>query len=175
MEEAAALADEDGWGALTLSAVARRVGRHVTTLYAHVTNLEELDREVALLAMRELSDRVWEAALGRTRRDALVAIAAEYRAYAVEHPGRAAAMVEIGRRPDEQVAEAGRRLAQPGYATLRSYGLDEAQVVHAYRIFSAALRGLGSFGPVPDAEATYDEMLDLLDTALSSGTWPSPR
>jgi AcrR family transcriptional regulator len=175
--QAAALADEQGWSALTLSAVARRVDRHVTSLYAHVASLDDLKHDVALLAMRELSDRVWEAALGRTRRDALEAIAAQYRRFALEHPGRAAAMVQQSRRPDDELRAAGERLAQPAFATLRSYGLDEAQVLHAYRVFSATLRGLVSFGPdLPDADTTFAEALDLLDGALSSRTWPSrPR
>ena len=71
---AADLADEVGWSKLTLSLVAKRVERHVTSLYAHVDSLEALRREVAMSATDELADQVWKAALARTREDALRAI-----------------------------------------------------------------------------------------------------
>ena len=62
---AADIADRDGWSKLTLSQVAKEVNRHVTSLYAHVDGLDALRREVTMLALEELADEVWQAALGR--------------------------------------------------------------------------------------------------------------
>src|SRR5262245_31173971 len=108
---------------MTLSQVAKEVDRHVTSLYAHVGGLDALRREIALLALEELADEVWRAALGRTREDALVAIASVERAYARDHPGRNAAILTFRRADDEELAERGRRLAEPIRATFRSFGL----------------------------------------------------
>ncbi len=110
MRVAADVADRDGWSKLTLSKVAKEVNRHVTSLYAHVDGLDALRREVALLALAELADEVWKAALGRSRDEALVAIAGVERAYARKHPGRNTAMATYARSDDEELRARGLRL-----------------------------------------------------------------
>jgi AcrR family transcriptional regulator len=54
---AADLADRDGWSRLTLSKAAESVDRHVSSLYTHVDGLDDLRRQIALLAIDELADR----------------------------------------------------------------------------------------------------------------------
>jgi len=175
---AADLADEHGWAQLTLSLVARQVHRHVTSLYAHVDSLDALRREVAMLALDELSEQVWGVALGRAREDALRAIADVYRRYHIEHPGRAAAMLAADHHNDPDLQQKGRRLAEPIQATFRSFGLDDAQVMQAHRIFSSTVRGLAqaenssSFPSLGSVDATMDQMIRLFVIALESGEWP---
>jgi AcrR family transcriptional regulator len=174
---AADIADRDGWSNLTLSRVAKGVNRHVTSLYAHVDGLEALRREVTLLALEELTEEVWRAALGRTGEEALVAIAAVERAYALRHPGRQAAMGTYTRRDDEEFRARGIRLAEPIRATFRSFGLEDDQVAVAHGLFSSALRGLvlaeitDTFR-FADIDAAYGEMIRLFVAALSTGSWP---
>ena len=174
---AADIADRDGWSNLTLSQVAKEVNRHVTSLYAHVDGLDALRREVTLLALEELADEVWKAALGRSREEALVAIAAVERAYARRHPGRNTAIVTYTHFEDEELRARGLRLAEPIRATFRSFGLDEAQISQAHGVFSCALRGLilaeitDTF-PFADLDQTHDELIGLFVAALSTGTWP---
>ncbi len=175
---AADLADEIGWSKLTLSAVAKHVDRHVTSLYAHVDSLAALRREVALLATDELAEVVWQAVLARTREDALRAIAAVYRAFSLDHPGRAAAILSVDYRRDPVYSAKAARLAEPVQATLRSFGLDDAQVHVAHRVFSATVRGLtlavNSDEHTAEAEhdETFDQAIALFGTALSGGHWP---
>jgi AcrR family transcriptional regulator len=174
---AADLADRDGWSKLTLSQVAKDVNRHVTSLYAHVDGLDALRREVALLALEELADEVWRAALGCTGEQALVAIATVERAYALRHPGRNAAMVTYSQPDDEELRARGMRLAEPIRATFRSFGLDDDQVVQAHSVFSSALRGLvlaeitDTFR-IADADETHEQLIRLFVVALSTGNWP---
>ena len=63
--------------------------------------------------------------------------------------------------------------------SIRRYGyvgLDEEGARYAHRAFSAALRGFtmaeaqGTYGA--DADATFDQIVSLLITALDSGDWP---
>ena len=174
---AADIADRDGWSNLTLSQVAKQVGRHVTSLYAHVDGLEALRREIALLGMQELGDLLWQAALGRTGEDALRSIASVEREFARVHPGRITAMTALGSRADGELAARGARLAEPLRATLRSFGLDDDHVHQAHSVFSCALRGLviaqatESF-PFEDADRTFEGLIRLFVAALSAGTWP---
>lgn len=175
---AADVADRDGWANLTLSQVAKEVNRHVTSLYAHVDSLDALRREVALLALAELADEVWKAALGRSGEDALAAIAAVERAYSRDHPGRSTAMFTFSRSDDEELRAAGLRLAEPVRATFRSFGLSDGHVAMAHSVFSSALRGLVlaeitdtfAFG---NLDQTHEQLICLFVVALSSGSWPA--
>src|SRR5215475_4651824 len=92
--EAAAVADEVGLDRLTLAAVAQRCGVSLPGLYKHVNGLGEVRRGIALLAVREL-----------TGADALRAISAAYRSYALTYPGRYAASVLAPAPGDEEHAE----------------------------------------------------------------------
>lgn len=175
---AGALADEVGWSKLTLSLLAKRVERHVTTLYAHVDSLDALRREVALMAIDELSDTVWKAALARTRDDALRAIAEVYRSFALRRPGCTSAIAAGFDPADEEYRTRAARLAEPVQATFRSFGLDEHAVVVAHRIFSALIRGL-VVDPgadvrlsAPERDATFDQAIALFVAGIASGSWP---
>ena len=174
---AADVADREGWSNLTLSRVAKEVDRHVTSLYAHIDSLEDLRREVAVLARGELAAEVWRAALGRTREEALAAIASVQRTYARSHPGRTSAMLMESGLDDDELRSIGLRLAEPTRATFRSFGLDDDQVAIAHSVFSSALRGLivaeitDTFR-FDDLDRTHAELIELFVVAMSTGSWP---
>lgn len=171
---AADLADEIGFEATTLSAVARVLGVRVASLYSHVDGSTGLREGMAGLALDELADLVADALAGRSGRDALVAFAAAYRDYARAHPGRnAATRVRLG--PDSPALAAGRRHADLTRAVLRGYGLDEADAVHATRLLGSVVHGYtdlelgGSFDhSEPPSAESWDRVLDALDHTLRS-------
>ena len=165
---AADLADREGFAAVTLSGVAREVDRHVTSLYAHVASLADLRRAVTALALDELADRVWRAVLGKVAGDALLAIAEEYRDYAIAHPGRTAALLTEREAHDLELTGHGARLAEPVRATFRSFGLDDEQVVIAHSVFSATVEGFVGRG-----NDEFHQAVALFVAGLSSGTWPA--
>jgi AcrR family transcriptional regulator len=172
---AAELADEVGFDQVTVSAVARRFGVTVPSLYSHVRNLDELRVGTALLALAEMADRVAEAIAGRAGRDALVAFAGAYRGYAKQHPGR----YEAARlRLDYETAlrSAAVRHSQMTRALLRAYGLPESEEDHAVRLLGSTLHGFvsleaaGAFDLSGDVEASWSRILDVLDLTLAA--WP---
>ena len=180
---AADVADRDGWCALTLSRVAAEVDRHVSSLYTHVDGLQALRREIALLALGELSDEVWRAALGRSGCDALGAIASVERDFARAHRGRIAAVNAIAGggagagSGDREMKARGTRLAEPIRATLAGFGLDPEQVAVAHHVFSAAVRGLvqtevHTATGAAEAEQALLQTVALFVSALESGEWP---
>jgi AcrR family transcriptional regulator len=176
---AADVADRDGWLHLTMSNVAAAVHRHVTSLYGHVDGIDGLRREVQLLALRELGDRCWQAALGRAGEDALVALLDVYRVHTRDHPGRSAAMLDVDLR-DPDVRTLGARVAEPFLVTLRSFGLSEDQLLPTQAILSVSVRGFGiseahgRFGKRAAADAAFAQLRDLFVGALASGSWPVP-
>lgn len=165
---AADLADREGWSAVTLSRVAKEVDRHVTSLYAHVDSLADLQRQVAMLAIDELTEQVWRAALGRVEGEALRAVAEVYRNFGRDHRGRSDAIASASL--DREVAAHGRRLAEGVRAVFRSFGLDEGQAAVAHAVFSAAVQGLVRSGR---DQAALEDVVSLLEVGMATGRWPA--
>ena len=167
---AARLVDEEGWPALTLSRLARRVKRHASSMYAHVASLDDLRKQISLLAVDELADRVWSATIGKVGAEALEAIAFEYRRYAEEHPGRTASLSAIEEDDPDFVPRAA-RLHEPLAATFRSFGLDDQQALAAHKVFGAAVDGLVRTHGVDQLH----QAVAVFVVAMSTGAWPLPE
>ncbi len=173
----AELADEVGFGEVTVSALARRFGVQVASLYSHVKSSQDLRTGIALLALEELADRASAALAGRAGKDALTALANVYRDYAREHPGRYAA-AQLRLDPATAAASAGGRHAGMTRAVLRGYDLHEPDRTHAVRLLGSVFHGYvslelgGGFDhSAPDSQETWSRILDALDALLRN--WPA--
>jgi AcrR family transcriptional regulator len=176
---AADLADDHGFEAVTVSAVARRVGVKPASVYSHVTGLAALRRGVHELALEELSDRIGEAVAGRATRDALIGLANAHRTFAAERPGRWTALQQHA--TEETARSAGAvRVSGLLVGTLRGYELPESALVHASRLVGATINGYlaleagGGFAHRTEASTdSWTAAVDALDRALRS--WPDPE
>jgi AcrR family transcriptional regulator len=172
--EAAAVADDAGLDRLTLAAVAQRCGVSLPGLYKHVGGLDEVRRGISLLAISELTSAVARAAAGVTGRDALHAVSAAYRAYAMAYPGRYAASVRAPAPGDDEYADVAAQAGAVISAALKGYDLDGADLIHAIRMWRAACHGLasleaaGGFGLPESVDITFGHLIDALDTAFGS-------
>jgi len=180
VQAAAELVDEQGVETFTLAALAARLGIRSQSLYAHVDGLEGIRRELALLALDDLSRRLARAAMGRTGRDALHALAATYAAFATEHPGlyacslrRADGDDELARRMDDA--------SEPWHAVLASFGLGSTEIVHHHRAIWAAIHGFitlrqqGLMTRRASPDRSFTLMIDLFADALEGTSVPPPR
>ena len=171
VDVATAIVDEEGPAALTLSRVARELDVKPPSLYNHVSGLDALVRDVALQAIDEFGRRMGVAVMGRSGRKALRAAATEFRAYAVEHPGRYE-LTARARPDDDEYAAASWRSVEPVVAILRGYDLDAEDAIHATRTLRAALHGfvsleaLGGFGLDVDIDASFDWLVEHLADTL---------
>src|SRR5689334_15946990 len=84
IEEAAALADSAGADAVTLAALAARLGVRSQSLYAHVDGLDGLRHDLAVLGQQALADRLGRAVMGRAGEEALRALCNAYARFAAE-------------------------------------------------------------------------------------------
>jgi AcrR family transcriptional regulator len=171
---AAELADSEGLEGLTLARLASAVGVRTPSLYNHVGSLEDVRRRIALVALRELGDALRDAAVGRARDDALVALAHAYRAYARTHPGRyAAAQRAPSADDDEELLAAAARAVDVLLAVLAGYGLSGDDAIHAARAVRSALHGFvaleggGGFGLPVELDESFDRMVTALARGLS--------
>jgi len=175
VDAATTVADERGFSALTLAAVAGEVGVQTPSLYKHVDGLPSLRRLVGLRAKRELAAVLSRATVGRSRGDALRSLALAYRSWAAEHPGQAAAIQAAPLPGDEEDIAAGTAATDIVFAALRGYGLTDEALIDATRTLRAGLVGFaaleasGGFGMARPVDASFAWWLDSFDTALSSG------
>lgn len=175
---AAELADAEGLAALTLARLAARLGVRSPSLYAHVGGLDDLRTRLAVRGARELTAALQAAATGRSRSDALHAVADAYRAYARVHPGTYAATQSApGTEPDpalEEYASAAADLVAVLVAVLQGYELHDEDAIHAVRTVRAALHGFvslereGGFALPIDLEESYRRLVVMLDHGLAS-------
>jgi AcrR family transcriptional regulator len=177
VEEAGAVADATGLDRLTLAAVADRFGVAIPSLYKHVRGLDGLRRDLAVLAVRELTAALSRATVGRAGRDALQAMAGAYRAYAIAHPGRYAASVRAPAPGDTEHLAAADDALGVFFAVLAGYGITGPDAIDAIRGLRAAMHGFvaleaaGGFGLPRSVDASYHRLVDAFDTALTG--WPA--
>ena len=180
----AALADETGFAALTMGALAERLGVRTPSLYKHVASQEDLHRRIAALALTEAGDAVGAAIQGRSGRDALAAAAHALRDFVVTHPGRYAATVGLTPTgPDDPVAVAAARGLAPFEAVLRGYDVAAEDRVHALRALRSVFHGFatleadGGFQFSTTVDDSFDWLVDLVHRGLvaAGGTAQVPQ
>ena len=170
--QAAEVADEAGFGGLTLAAVAKRCGVSLPGLYKHVESLDAVRRDVAVLAVRELAAVLALATTGRSGRDALAAAAAAYRDYALSHPGRAASLSAAPAEGDREHDAAVSQAAHVFACVMLDYRLEGDDLIDAIRLMRVAmhgfamLEGAGGFGLPHAVDATFARLVDMLDSAF---------
>ncbi|MEX1079084.1 MAG: WHG domain-containing protein [Homoserinimonas sp.] len=179
-QAALAIIDEAGargFDTLTLASVAARVGVSGPSLYKHIGSLADLRREVALASVRELTRLLSSATVGRAAEEAVIALAAEVRAFAQRSPGRYLSTQRAGDPRDpadtELIAAGGESVAVISSA-LRGYGFTPEQRIDAIRAFRSAVHGYvlleleGGFALARDLDASFSTLTRMLTQGLAN-------
>ena len=173
VDAAIGLLDSAGPDGVTLAAVAAVTGVATPSLYKHIDSLDSLRRLIAVRSMNDLADRLTAAVLGRSHDDALRALMTAYRAYALAHPNRYAALPQHPV-PDPDLSAAGNRVVEVILAVLRGYGLEGPDAIHAARCVRAAAHGFaslqtaGAFQLAEDLDTSYDRLIRMVTAGLSA-------
>jgi AcrR family transcriptional regulator len=175
VDAAAELADEQGLDAVTLAAVAARLGVRAPSLYNHVDGLTGLRRGLATLGSEEMAQRLTRAAVGKSGERAALAIADAYRRYAEERPGLYGATLRApGDDEPRRVAAAALTLEVIG-ASLEPYGLAADDLVHAIRGLRSVIHGFvslersGAFGMPQDIDRSFERAVRTYLRGLEAG------
>ena len=89
---ARAIAEREGWSAVTVRRLADEIEYSQPVLYSHFKSKDAIVGEVAVEGFRELAEAVRAAARGSTGRNALENVAMAYLTFAVRHPALYEAM-----------------------------------------------------------------------------------
>jgi len=164
--------DREGWDALTINALAAQLGTKGPSLYNHVDNLDDLRRSVRMRVVGDIIDMLTTVGQGRTRDDAVMAMAAAYRSYAHHHPGRYSAFTRMPLGGDDpEFTEATRQAATPVIEVLASYGLEGENAFYAALEFWSAMHGFvllemtGAMKGI-DTDAVYSDMVMRLAAGM---------
>jgi AcrR family transcriptional regulator len=169
--------DREGWDALTINALASQLGTKGPSLYNHVDSLEDLRRTVRMRVIDDILQMLSTVGAGRTRDDAVIAMASAYRSYAHHHPGRYSAFTRMPLGGDDpEFTSASHAAAAPVISVLASYGLDGEDAFHGALEFWAALHGfvlLEMTGVMDsgvikvDTDAVFTDMVRRLATGMA--------
>jgi AcrR family transcriptional regulator len=180
VHEAAIVADQIGLERLTMAAVAERFGVALPSLYKHVRGRDGLQRDLAMLGVRELTVALSRATVGRSRSDALRSLAGAYRDYARARPGLYAASVRAPSPGDTEHLATNDEALDVVRAALAGYGIAGAAAIDAIRALRAALHGFvtleegGGFGLPQSVDASFTRLADAFDAAFSNWVAPAP-
>jgi AcrR family transcriptional regulator len=173
VEAAAKLVDEEGIEQLTLGRLAERLGVRTPSLYNHVAGLPGLKHDLALYCLRDLLGRLTQATVGKSRAEAINALADAYRAYGKKTPGRYALTLQAPPPGDQEVQAVAQQVVEVVLAVLAPYNLSEEEAIHAIRGLRSIVQGFislevaGGFGIPIDLDASFHWLINLFIAGLS--------
>lgn len=164
---AADLADQVGdIHTVTLAQIAAHFGIRLPSLYNHISNLDQVRLDVAVLALRDLTTVLQTACAGRAQDDGVRQLLRAYRRYALEHPGRYSAALLRGDERADWVAAGEAVVALVGQL-LEPYGLSKTERIHAIRGLRSLAHGFASleagrgFGLPVNTGASFDHLISV--------------
>jgi AcrR family transcriptional regulator len=141
VDAAAKLVDEEGIEQLSLGRLAERLGIRTPSLYNHVAGLPGLKHDLALYCLRDLLDQATHATIGKSRTEAIVALADAYRAFARQTPGRYM-LTQQAPNPDDLESQAvAQQVVDVVRAILVPYKLSDEDAIHAIRGLRSIVHG----------------------------------
>jgi len=173
---AADLVDAEGIEALALGCLAERLEVRAPSLYNHVASLDGVRRSLALLGVRELSERLARAAIGTAGEEGVFALAEAYRRFAKERPGLYAATLRAPDPHDHALRGATEEVMGVVRAVLAPYGLHGAEETHTIRAWRSLVHGFvsleitGGFGLPLDLGESFRRLIRLFIAGLCAET-----
>jgi len=174
VEVAANVADLQGLDNVTLTAVAKNLGVRKPSLYNHVNGLPELRGQLAIWGTNQLRGKISDAAIGKARYDAIVAIADAYRLFAKERPGLYRAIVSSPDRENLELKTSIQELMAVLSLVLEPYNLSASDKTHAIRGLRSLMHGFASleeagwFAKPIDREESYQKLINTFIRGIES-------
>lgn len=156
------LVEQDGYGSLSISGLAGKLNVKPPSLYNHISGIDDLTRQLAAAVLSRMEEAVKTAAVGRSEELAIRAIAAGYRAFAINHPELYRAFTTA---PSIDAGGKLGSLADTLRQVLTPFGLSYTDELNYIRIFHSALHGfvaLESSGFFRSADIPAEESFSAL-------------
>jgi AcrR family transcriptional regulator len=141
IDTALTLVDRGGPQACSMRELAEALDVKAASLYNHIAGMDDLMGQVGLRAVELRTAAQLEAIEGKTRLEALLALAETYHAFAIAHPHLDRTIMGLQRYLSPVLPQAGKRTMEPILQVLDSYALSDEQKVHWQRMLRATMHG----------------------------------
>ncbi|TJY42242.1 TetR/AcrR family transcriptional regulator [Cohnella pontilimi] len=165
---AAEIADTKGVEELTLATLAQKLGVRSPSLYNHVHGLPGLRNKLVIYGMNQMREAMARAAIGKSKDEAVRAIAEAYLEFVRRHPGVYEATNRYPDMNDPAVQKAAGEVVEVVIQVLQAYGLKDDTAIHIVRGFRSMLHGFasieqqGGFGIPLDLNESFRMLVDTL-------------
>ena len=161
IDTALRLVEERGPLGLSMRELAEALDVKAASLYNHISGMDDLMGQVGLRATEMRTRAQLEAIAGKTRAEALFALADTYHAFAMAHESLDKVIMGLQRNLSPVLPQAGKLTMKPILQVLDSYSLSDEAKIHWQRVLRATMHGfcvhehMGSFShsdlPVGDS------------------------
>ncbi|WP_152654815.1 TetR/AcrR family transcriptional regulator [Oceanobacillus sp. CFH 90083] len=169
-----AIVEEQGIAGVTIKNVAIQLGIKPPSLYNHVVNLEDLLDLAALRSMRNLYEGLIAAGIGLEKKNALWAIAEEYRNFAKNNPGQYALVQKVALWKSDETKQISEQILAIFLKILQKYKLTEDEAIHFIRTLRSYLHGFTllevneSYGLPQELDKSFTAGLEIIFTNLEN-------
>lgn len=141
LQSAMEIVDKIGAENLTLKVLADKLGVRSPSLYNHFNSLSDLHTALMLYGWKQLEYRVMQAAIGKSKDDAIKSMCAAYLNFTLEHLGLFNIMQSYNQHISQETIAATSGLIETIRQVLSAYNLSEKYEVHTIRVFRSFLQG----------------------------------
>jgi len=175
VQAAAKLVNAEGMEALTLSRLAEELGIQTPSLYNHIEGLPGLQKELAVLNAKNITECMSESAIGKSGRDLFVEVAQAFREYIKSNAGLYMSTLRSAgaqSTPDPNLLHEEERGLKVGTTLMSSLGLQGEDAIHGLRAFRsvthgfATLEAAGGFGLPQDCDESFRRLIEALVAGL---------
>jgi len=158
---AADIADRDGWDNVTLANVAGSLGIRTPSLYNHVEGLADLRQKLSAFAANQLKERLNDAAIGQSGKQAFIAIGQSFVGFVRQHPGLYEAMNRVVSPQPESFVQASESILNLFIRLLQPLGVPQEEAVHAVRGLRSMVHGFATLESMGGFQMKEDLMESL--------------
>ncbi|MFS0656221.1 TetR/AcrR family transcriptional regulator [Bacillus sp. 179-C3.3 HS] len=141
MDIAAEIVDKEGFSALTIATLSKKLNIRPPSLYNHVSGLHEIQATLAVKGLSMLCEKGIQITEGLDKEEAVLAFARQYVQFVREHPGLYEAA--FSHMNEKEVNIEGERLAEFVQSIMSRFGVKEEEMTHVVRGLRSLLHGFG--------------------------------
>nr|WP_312579815.1 TetR/AcrR family transcriptional regulator [Sedimentibacter sp.] len=169
IEAAIEMVEEYGYRKFSLRELAGKLNVQPSSLYNHVSGIEEINIAVGMHGIHLLEKALVDASMGKETEEALCDIANAYRNFANKNPELYHAVIELQTSGNELLKHELHKIIQPFIVVIEKHIRDKAAVVHLQRFFRSTLHGFVSLekeGYLKYGEVNNDESFEFMVQGL---------
>ncbi|WP_100487765.1 TetR/AcrR family transcriptional regulator [Sporolactobacillus pectinivorans] len=138
------IVNQEGYEALTLAKVAKTLEIKTPSLYNHISNLNDLRKELTLHALKQLDHEIMTAAVGKSGEEALKAIGFAYIYFMKDNPGLYGVVSSAPDPQDTKIDRVSSDIIATILRVLEPYHLSEEKAIHFVRGLRALSHGFST-------------------------------